>query len=292
MIRSMTGFGRGEAEANGHKATVELSSVNGRYLETQVRLPRGFNILESPFKEKIAGKFSRGKISCTLAWESPPEAVGDVSLNEPMARMYQEVFQQIKDKLDLPGEVTVADFVTLPEVFHYRAAEPDLEFVQRLGEQALAGAIDGLRLMRQAEGERLQSDLQKRIEMVIASVAAIEKFSQGNVEVYREKLRARIKELFGDNGYDPQRLAEEVAYFAERSDITEECVRLKIHADHFGEAITGAESVGRRLNFLTQEMVREANTIGSKAGSADISSRIVRVKEELEKIREQIQNVE
>lgn len=292
MILSMTGFGRGVAERNGYQATVELSSVNGRYLETQLRLPRGFNSLEPQFKEILTKSFSRGKISCTLAWESGPQDIGRVSLNENMAAMYQEVFRQMQEKMNIPGEVTVRDFVSLPDVFTFESAEPDAELLQDIAASALREAVAALTEMRRAEGEKLRQDLRERLVVVAATVSVIETESDGHVDAYRKKLQARVKELFGENGYDPQRMAEEVAYLAERSDITEECVRLKIHTDNFTEALNGSGAVGRRLIFLMQEMNREANTIGSKAGSAKISSMVVTIKEELEKIREQIQNIE
>ncbi len=292
MILSMTGFGRGEAERNGLQATVELTSVNGRYRETQIRLPRGFNALEPHFKELLANSFSRGKITCTLAWESGPAAMGRVTLNEQMAAMYQEVFRQIKDKMDIPGEMSVSDFVTLPDIFAYEPVEPDADLVREIAEEALLEAIEALREMRRVEGEKLLADLRERLALIAGTVAEIETKSDNHVEEYRKKLKSRIKELFGENGYDPQRLAEEVAYLAERSDITEECVRLKIHTENFTDALNGSGAVGRRLNFLMQEMNREANTIGSKAGSAEISTMVVTIKEELEKIREQIQNIE
>ena len=159
MILSMTGFGRGEAERNGLQATVELTSVNGRYLETQIRLPRGFNALEPHFKGILANSFSRGKITCTLAWESGPAAMGRVTLNEQMAAMYQEVFRQIKDKMDIPGEVSVSDFVTLPDIFAYEPVEPDADLVREITEEALLEAIEALREMRRVEGEKLLADL-------------------------------------------------------------------------------------------------------------------------------------
>jgi len=146
--------------------------------------------------------------------------------------------------------------------------------------------------MRRAEGEKLRADLRERLNFVVGAVDKIQAQADGLVDYYRKKLQARAAELFGENGYDPQRLAEEVAYLAERSDITEECVRLRIHTESFSEAMAAEEAVGRRLNFLMQEMNREANTIGSKAGSVEISSIVVTIKEELEKIREQIQNIE
>lgn len=292
MILSMTGYGRGEAEKNGNKATVELTSVNGRYLESQIRLPRGLNVLESHLKGILTESFSRGKISCAMGWESGPETVGRVLLNEPMVARYQEVFQQIKKSVNLPGEVTISDFMALPDVITYEPAEPDADLVREIAEEALRQAIKALIDMRRAEGEKLMFDLRDRLKIITDTVSKIEVDANGQAEIYRKKLQARVVELFGENGYDQQRLAEEVAYLAERSDITEECVRLKIHTESFAEALAGSGAVGRRLNFLMQEMNREANTIGSKAGSAEISSLVVTIKEELEKMREQIQNIE
>ncbi len=293
MIRSMTGFGRGEAGQNGHNATVELSSVNSRYLELQFRLPRELNALEPRLRETLSESFSRGKIYCTVVWEAAPGAAGRVELNEPLAEMYQEVFRQLKERFDPTGEVRIQDFAGLPDIFTFVPTQIEPELVEEIVVSALTQAATALKTLRSAEGEKILVDLSARVKTIFAQLIKIESDMTGHIERYREKLQQRVEELFGDSGYDPQRLAEEVAYLAERSDITEECVRLKIHTGHFEEALSGdGGPVGRRLNFLVQEMNREANTIGSKAGSADISTYVVTIKEELEKIREQIQNIE
>lgn len=292
MISSMTGFGRGEAEKDGHRATVELTSINSRYLEFQLRLPRELNVLEPRFKEILAEAFSRGKVTCILGWEPASGTGTRVALNEPVARMYQEVFRQIQEHLGLPGDVTARDLVAFPDVFTVTTEGVDPRLAGEVAERALSQAVAALQEMRRSEGQKIRDDLAERLSIIKDAVERIQTEAHGNVDAYRQKLQARARELFGENGYDPQRLAEEVAYMAERSDITEECVRLRIHAEHFRDTLFGAGPGGRRLNFLVQELNREANTIGSKAQSAEISSRVVTVKEELEKIREQIQNVE
>jgi len=292
MISSMTGFGRGEAKQDGHRATMELTSINSRYLELQVRLPRELAALEPRVKEILSDSFSRGKLMCVLAWEPASGATIKVALNEPVARMYQDVFRQIQECLGVSGEVTVRDMVTLPDVFTVSSQGFDAQLAGAVAEEALGQAVAALREMRHAEGQKIHHDLAGRLSVIVDALGCVETAAQGNVDVYRQKLQARARELFGESGYDPQRLAEEVAYLAERSDITEECVRLRIHAQHFRDTLEGSGGAGRRLNFLIQELNREANTIGSKAQSAEISTWVVTIKEELEKIREQIQNVE
>jgi uncharacterized protein (TIGR00255 family) len=292
MLLSMTGFGRGEAVRDGHKATVELTSVNSRFLEFQFRVPRELNLLEPRFKEILAESFSRGKLSCVLVWERAPGVAAKITINEPLAEAYAEAFQQLRGIIGLSADARISDFVTMPDIINVEPAEIDQDLVSGITQEALIRAAAALRDMRLAEGGKIAQDLKVRLSTIMEMIPRIEQEFAGNIEAYREKMRQRIKELFGENGYDVQRLAEEVAYMAERADITEECVRLKIHAEHSLEALDQSEPVGRRMNFLMQEMNREANTIGSKAQSASISIFVVTIKEELEKIREQIQNIE
>lgn len=292
MLLSMTGFGRGEATRDGHKATIELTSVNSRYLEFQFRLPRELNVLEPRLKEILSESFSRGKISCVLVWERAPGVVAKISVNEPLAEAYAKALKQLKEKTGIQADPVLGDFVTIQDILTVEAAAIDQELIAAITEEALNEAATALKTMRLAEGEKIGRDLTARLTLIMESIPRIEQEFSGNIEAYREKMRQRVKELFGENGYDPQRLAEEIAYQAERSDITEECVRLKIHVEHSLDALAQSDPVGRRMNFLMQEMNREANTIGSKAQSAVISTFVVTIKEELEKIREQIQNIE
>jgi len=292
MLLSMTGFGRSEAARDGHKATIELTSVNSRFLEFQFRLPRELNILEPRLKEILSESFSRGKISCVLVWERAPGVVAKISVNEPLAEAYLAALEQLKAKVGIRADPVLSDFVSMPDILTIEAAEIDQELIFEIAEEALTKAAAALKDMRLAEGEKISRDLTARLTMIMESIPRIEQEFSGTIEAYREKMRQRVKEVFGDNGYDAQRLAEEIAYMAERSDITEECVRLKIHAEHSLDALNQSGPVGRRMNFLMQEMNREANTIGSKAQSAAISTFVVTIKEELEKIREQIQNIE
>ncbi|HUU46696.1 MAG TPA: YicC/YloC family endoribonuclease [Acidobacteriota bacterium] len=290
MISSMTGFGRGEVARDGYKATFEVSSVNGRHLDVSLRLPRWLFSLEMPLKSLVNERLSRGKVVCQLTLEKDTPG-GDIGLNEPLAEVYIKVLTDLAARHGLEGGVTVSDLLRLPDLWSSRTEGPN-DVVEGILRETLNVALDELIAVRSAEGAALAADLRARLETVNDHLVVIRKEAAGLPDAIREKLSSCVKQLFGSGEYDPQRLAQEIAYLAERADITEECVRLDVHRGHFAEALESDQAVGRRLNFLLQELNREANTIGSKSASAETATRVVALKEELERIREQVQNIE
>jgi uncharacterized protein (TIGR00255 family) len=292
MILSMTGYGKAEAIGPEFKVMVEISSVNNRFCEIQFRLPKFLSSLESKLKEKILGKITRGKITYSLTWEENLPLSSYVKLNEEAAEVYYIIFKQLKEKYNLSGELEVKDFVNLPDLIKMEKEEYDLDKTWEVISEVTEKALSELNSMRSAEGSSLSADLRNRVESLDEALKKIEKLASQNVENYRLRLQGRISELIGEMNLDEQRLAQEVALLAERSDVTEECIRFKSHNQQFRSAVEEEVPVGKRLTFLLQEMNREANTIGSKALSAPISQLVIFLKEEIEKIREQVQNIE
>lgn len=292
MVYSMTGFGRAEITKDDVKAGVEISSVNGRFCEIQFRLPRFLSPLEPQLKELLSNHISRGKVSYTLNWEEnlPPSSY--VKLNEEMTDVYHTIFQELKKRYKLSGEIKMESFLNLSELVKVEREECDLAKAWQIVSDVTCIALAEFNKMRGVEGTKLVEDMRGRIESLNRTLAEIEKLTQHNVESYRNKLKSKISTLLQDTKVDEDRLALEVALMAERSDITEECVRFKSHNEQFISSLNEGGSIGRRLTFLLQEMNREANTIASKAGNALISQKVVLLKEEIEKLREQVQNIE
>jgi len=292
MILSMTGYGKAEAVNPDFNVGVEISSVNNRFCEIQFRLPKFLSLLEARLKERILGKITRGKITYSLTWEEnlPPSSY--VKLNQEAAEVYFNIFQELKKKYSLSGELEVKDFINLPDLIKLEKEEYDLEKAWQVIAEVTGKALSDLNSMRRSEGLKLGEDLKKRVEKLDEVLGKIESLSSQNVENYRQKLQSRISELLGDVNLDQQRLNQEVALLAERSDVTEECVRFKSHNQQFLAALEVEVPVGKKLTFLLQEMNREANTIGAKALNVFISQLVIFLKEEIEKLREQVQNIE
>ncbi len=286
----MTGFGRGEIVRDGCRAVFELSSVNSRFLEVSLRLPRWLMGMEGPLRGVIDKRISRGKIFGQLTWERTDLAPSQ-SFNEPLADWYIETLQKVGTRHKSLGPLTLGDLARFSDLWGSQTENIDAT-IESILHEALNTALDQLVEARNREGQALARDLIERIQVVEGYVDKVKEHAESVPAAMRDKLTARIQELFGQAGYDPQRLAQEVAYMAERADITEECVRLLVHTKHFVETLTSGDAAGRRLNFLMQEMNREANTIGSKSVSSEISTLAVQLKEELERIREQVQNIE
>ncbi len=290
MIASMTGFGRGEAEGGESRTTVEIRSVNGRFSEISVRLPRQLVDLEQKIKERVGKSISRGKISVSVSWESKKES--PVRLNVHVLRAYREVLSKVKDELGVEGRVDLSVLLGMPDVFKHEEEKLDRESAWSLMEKACDMALSEHSQMRKREGEELSVDFRKRIDIMENLIERIEELASLKVEVTRERLKEKIQRLLEDTQIDEMRLYMEVAVLAEKSDVTEECVRFQSHNSQFIAALDNGGPVGRRLNFLLQEIGREVNTIGAKANDADISHLVVDIKEEVERLREQVQNVE
>ena len=290
IISSMTGFGRGEVLRDGCRAVFELSSVNSRFLEVSLRLPRWLMGMEAPLRAVIDKRLSRGKIYGQLTWERTDLAPTQ-AFNDQLADWYVEKLAGVASRHKALGPLTQGDLLRVPDLWGSQSENID-STIEAILNDALNAALEQLVAARSREGQALAHDLAERVRLVEDYVARIRDLADMVPAAMREKLTARVQELFGQAGFDPQRLAQEVAYMAERADITEECVRLLVHTKHFTETLSSGDAAGRRLNFLMQEMNREANTIGSKSASSEISTYAVQLKEELERIREQVQNIE
>jgi len=290
IISSMTGFGRGEVLRDGCRAVFELSSVNSRFLEVSIRLPRWLMGMEAPLRGLIDKRMSRGKIFGQLTWERTDLAPTQ-AFNDQLADWYVEKLSAVGARHKSLGPLTQGDLLRVPDLWGSQSENIDAT-IESILNDALTAALDQLVEARNREGQALAHDLAERAQLVEDYVGKIKVLADLVPAAMRDKLAARVQELFGQAGYDPARLSQEIAYMAERADITEECVRLLVHTKHFTETLSSGEAAGRRLNFLMQEMNREANTIGSKSASSEISTYAVQLKEELERIREQVQNIE
>lgn len=292
MIASMTGYGRAELVEENIKATVEINSVNNRFGEIQFRLPKNLSSLESKLKEIILSAISRGKISFNLTWEETSPPASYVKLNEEVADVYFTIMSQLKDRFNLQGEIRMDYFLTLPDLVKVEKEEYDLDEAWKILEKVTREALGEFNSMRRAEGEKLSQDMTERVEKLNRAIIEIERLTPQSVETYRQKLNHRVKELTESVSVDEHRIELEVALMAEKCDVTEECVRFKSHNSQFLSALKEEVPVGKRLTFILQEMNREANTIGSKSVDTDISRKVIFLKEEIEKLREQVQNIE
>jgi len=292
MIKSMTGYGKGDAVSEQGSFLVEIRSVNHRYGEVSVRMPRAFLSQENEIKRLVSAQLKRGKIDVTVQWEEASGVDSIPQVNRELAQGFCETFRQLSGELGLPGEVPLALILAQKGVLRDSGTTIDeAELLPQLT-QAVRSALTAIDGMRTREGEALASDLLARRRQVAEWVEQIRVRTPLMVTEYQQKLSTRLEQLLGDVELDPARLAQEVALLADRCDITEELVRLNSHFAQFDEALGLKEPVGRKLDFLMQEMNREVNTIGSKANDAAIASLVIQVKAEMEKMREQVQNVE
>lgn len=292
MMKSMTGFGRATVEAEGMLWTVEVTSVNSRFLEVQARLPRLLSGIEFAARKAIGERLARGRVTLTITWEALPDAAESLVINASLARSYVSQLRELKETHQLDGDVTVGTLASLPDLFTTALEGGDRERRDKMLLEALGRALDALGQMRIAEAEKLGVDVGQRISLIRNELDAINGEAEEYTKALVEKLQARMQQLFADVALDPQRLAQEASFLAERSDVTEERIRLAAHLDEFEATLKKGGEVGRRFNFLLQEMLRETNTIGSKTGELTVIRRVIKIKEELEKIREQAQNLE
>jgi len=292
MIRSMTGYGKGDAVSEQGNFTVEIRSVNHRYGEVSVRMPRVFLSQEGEIKRLVSSILKRGKIDVTVQWEEASGAESIPQVNRELAAGYCDAFRKLSGDLGLPGDIPLALILSQKGVLHDSAATLDEEELLPQLTKAVHGAVTAIDSMRTREGEALSADLVARRGQIAEWVEQVRERTPLMVAEYQQKLSTRLEQLLGDVELDPARLAQEVALLADRCDITEELVRLSSHFAQFDEALRLKEPVGRKLDFLMQEMNREVNTIGSKANDAAIASLVIQIKAEMEKMREQVQNVE
>lgn len=293
MITSMTGFGRGELRKNGYEIAAEIRSVNNRFLDLQLKLPKSFSHLENEVKTLVRNYVNRGRVNVFVSLKSSDENNGSgLTINLEPARIYWKLIKRLKKELKIPGKVKIDHLLHFTDVFTY---EEDSGFNQELWElieQALTTALDNLQQMRKQEGAELANDLIARIKALDAKIIDIEKISKQRAGDDLAKLRERVKEILSNGEVEESRLNTEIALMVNRMDVTEECVRFHSHNKMFLDMFQFEEAAGRKMNFLLQEMTREANTVGAKANHAEIAHLVVDIKEEIEKIREQVQNIE
>lgn len=292
MIKSMTGYGKGRAGAEGVNLTVEIKSVNHRYCEVGVKAPRSLLAWEAEIRKRVGERLKRGKIDVFINQEFSDATSVLPMLNRPLAAAYVELFAQMRSEFALVGEIPLALLANQKDVVVLRESEPDEERARAFLGEALAIALDQLEKMRLAEGEATLQDLQARIVLVEEMLGRIEERSVVVPKEWQEKLKERLARLAGDLEIDPQRIAQELALFADRCDISEELARFRSHLQQFRGLFGVAEPVGRQLDFLVQELNRETNTMGSKSNDAELTRLVVAIKAELERIREQVQNIE
>lgn len=293
MLESMTGFGRAEYNSNGVRALAEVRSVNYRYTETSFRLPQQINNYETRLKETVLKHIERGKLNITIELELEDEELVNIQLNKPIARAYKNLLEELRDEAQLDEPVSINQLLQFKEIFASREiSEEEMERLVSAAESALDKACSELSDMRLKEGERLKTDLLERIEQIAGHRDKIAELAEERVPQAREKLQERIKQLLENpEKVEEDRLEQEIAMLSDRLDISEELVRLESHLHFFRQSTEASKSSGRKLNFLTQEIHREVNTIGSKANHAGISHHVVEIKEILENIREQVQNI-
>jgi uncharacterized protein (TIGR00255 family) len=292
MIRSMTGYGRAEGSYKGRSLVVELRSVNHRYCDVIVRLPKYLASVEETVKKKVQGRFARGHIELSIGLNGSVSTPKRFKLDLESAGAYYQVLKKLKRALRLPGEIDLALLSHFKEMITVIEPIERIEPLTRFLDKVLNRAMLALEKMRREEGRALARDLSARLDRLSKMLELIKAREKEVVHTYHQRLQIRAAELSNGITIDPARLAQEVAIFADRSDISEEAARLKTHLEQFQKMLQKEEEVGRALDFLLQEMNREVNTIGSKASDVAISMQVVAMKSELEKIREQVQNIE
>lgn len=292
MIRSMTGFGRGEATVDGRDITVEIKSVNHRYFEFNCRTTRGFGFLEEKLKSYIKERVSRGKIDMFVSLSQKEDTEAIVKINPSLALGYINALKKLSDEYGVKDDISVSTVSSYSDIFQVHKAPEDEEEVWNAVKPVLDTALNNFIKMRETEGEKMKADVMSRAKHILSIVDGIESRSPERVKEYEARLKERIEELLGSADYDEQRVITEVAIFADKVAVDEETVRLRSHFDQLKSLMEGDGEVGRKLDFIIQEMNREANTIGSKANDSNLSHMVVDIKAEIEKIREQIQNIE
>ncbi len=292
MVLSMTGYGRAQQMLGGREITVELRSVNARYFEYSSRLPRTCAFLEDPLKRLTAEKVHRGKVELALTIQNVTASDAVVQADYALAESYRRALAALAQRLDVKDDVTVMALARFPDVLTQTAAPADPDALWADVSAVAGQALEAFVGMRAAEGAKLKADVESRLAVVEDLVGQIEQGSAGRVQAYTERLYARLQELLADRSIDEARILTEAALFADKTAIDEETVRLHSHVAQFREILQLEEPIGRKLDFLTQELNREANTIGSKCQDAALTRLVVTLKSEIEKIREQIQNIE
>ncbi len=292
MIKSMTGFGRAEVTENNRKFTVELKSVNHRYLDMNIKLPKSLNFFESSIRQELKNYIARGKVDVFITYENQAEATSSIRYQKSLAEEYLRYLREMSADFGLENDVRVSTLARMPEVLVMEEEDTDEEELWKSLKKALDQAAEAFVQTRIVEGEHLKEDLIAKLDGMLKAVDFIDERSPQIVAEYREKIGARVQEILGDTKVDEGRLLTEVTIFADKVCVDEEIVRLRSHITTMKEELTAGGSIGRKLDFIAQEMNREANTTLSKTTDLEISNRGIELKTEIEKVREQIQNIE
>lgn len=292
MIKSMTGFGRFEGTIGGRTITAEIKTVNHRFLDFSCRINKGYSFLEERLKSFISERVSRGKVDVFVSVSEDANMESVIEINHSLASGYVNALHELSQKYGLREDISASLLSKYNDVLIVRRPQEDEELVWELVKQAIEQALSGLITMREREGEKLREDLLSRSETIISLIEKVEERSPKIVEEYRERLLVRMKEILEGIQIDEQRILTEVAIFADKTAVAEETVRLRSHISQMTEMLKDNAPIGRKLDFIVQEMNREANTIGSKINDAELAHVVVDIKAEIEKIREQVQNIE
>lgn len=288
----MTGYGRAQKLVDGMDITVEIKSVNHRYFEFSSRLPRNYGFLDEKLKSFFNSALARGKMECYVQIEAVEEPDTLISLNHSLVKGYLDAYKELADTYGIENDIKVSNISRVSDIFMVRKQAADEDRIWAAVSEVAKAALDGFVAMREREGARLRDDVLSRLDEIISNVEFIEKRSPETVAEYNEKLLDRLREMLGDAHIDEQRILTEAAIFADKIAVAEETVRLRSHISQLRSFLDSSEAIGKKMDFLVQELNREANTIGSKAQDVEIARRVVAVKAEIEKIREQIQNIE
>lgn len=292
MIRSMTGFGRSEVATEKRKIIIEMKAVNHRYSDVNIKMPKKLSIFESFLRNQLKQQVQRGKVDIFVTCEDDTEQNISLKYNEELAAEYVKYFKKMGDTFQLDHKVKISDLAKMPDVFVLEDSTTDEEEIQKQLEEAFRIAIDDFIITREKEGEHLKQDLLKKLEGMLEGVCYIEERSPELIRAYREKLESKVKELLGNSNFDDSRIMTEVVLFADKICVDEETVRLKSHITNMVQLLNEGGFVGRKLDFIAQEMNREANTILSKMNDISIVNKAIDLKTDIEKVREQIQNIE
>lgn len=291
-LLSMTGYGSAKGSVEGQEITVELKSVNNRYLDCSVRLPRNFLFAEDTVKQAVSAGVSRGKVDVFVSAQASQDSGTVVSVNEELARGYRDAVARIAETLGLESGLNAFSLARFPDVLTAERRELDKDKAAAALSEITAKAVEEFNAMREREGERLRRDMLGKLETIERLVSVVEERSPQTVKEYRERLEARLRDILADRSLDEQRVITEAAIFADRTAVDEETVRLRSHIAQFRTMLEEGSPIGRKMDFLVQEFNRESNTIGSKCSDASLAKVVVDLKSEIEKIREQLQNVE
>ena len=292
MIKSMTGFGRSEIVKGNRKISVEIKSVNHRYLEAGIKMPKKLNVFESRMRDLLKKYATRGKIDIFINYEDDSESQVNLKFNQNIADEYMAIFNNMSEKYNLKNDMTVGGLARFPEVITMDEVQEDEEELWHFIEEAMKAALEQFVNTRILEGENLKKDLLGKLDHMEELVAFVEKRSPEIMKEYRSRLESKVKELLGDTTIDESRIATEVIIYADKICVDEETVRLRSHIEHARKCLNEEGGIGRKMDFIAQEMNREANTTLSKANDIEISNAAIDLKTEIEKVREQIQNIE